>query len=57
MHDSPELDGQGTQVDLVVMPVVVEYVPVTQSVHVKLPDMSLYLPATQAVHGPSLGPV
>ena len=41
----------------VVAPVVVEYVPAPQSVHVTLPVTVLNFPATQAVHVPPSGPV
>jgi len=52
-----EFAGQETHVVATVAPVVVEYVPVKQSVHAVLPITVLYFPATQAVHGPPSGPL
>jgi hypothetical protein len=49
--------GQETHVVATVAPVVVEYVPVKQSVHAVLPITVLYFPATHAAHGPPSGPV
>jgi hypothetical protein len=49
--------GQETHVVAVVAPVVVEYVPVKQSVHPALPVTFLCFPATQATHGPPSGPL
>lgn len=55
--DEVEPSGHATQVAAVVAPVVGEYVPAAQSVHMALPVSILYLPVMQAVHTPPSGPV
>ena len=57
VHDKPELAGQVTHAVAAVAPVLVEYVPVPQSVHAALPVASLYLPAAHGEHTPPSGPV
>ncbi len=52
-----EYDGQTLHVELVEDPIVVEYVPATQSEQVAVPVDSLYFPATHAVHGPPFVPI
>jgi len=52
-----ELAGHARHAVAFVAPVVVEYVPAAQSVHVALPIAVLYFPGTQAVQGPPSGPV
>jgi hypothetical protein len=51
------LIGHKRHVAASVAPVLVEYVPAPQSVHVALPVLVLYFPATQAAHEPPSGPV
>jgi hypothetical protein len=55
--DELEFAGHARHVEASVAPVLIEYVPVKQSVHVALPLAILYFPATQATHGPPSGPV
>ena len=57
VHDKPELAGQVTHAVAAVAPVLVEYVPVPQSVHAALPVATLYLPAAHGEHTPPSGPV
>jgi hypothetical protein len=52
-----EFEGHVIHVVEIVAPVLVEYVPVPQSVHAVLPVLILYLPATQAEQTPPFGPV
>ena len=48
---------QSVHVALKVAPVLVEYLPVPQSVHTALPLLVLYLPAAQEAQEPASGPV
>jgi hypothetical protein len=52
-----EFEGHVIHVVEIVAPVLVEYVPVPQSVHAALPVLILYLPVTQALHELPSGPV
>ncbi len=52
-----ELSGHVRQVAASVAPVLAEYVPARQFVHVALPVLVLYFPATQIAHEPPSGPV
>ena len=55
--DEAEPGGHARQVAAAVAPVVAEYFPAAQAVHVAEPAVVLYVPATHVVHAPPLGPV
>jgi hypothetical protein len=49
--------GHAVQFKCALAPNAAEYLPVTQSLHVAVPEDTLYFPATQSVQGPPSGPV